>query len=54
MVMKFHIMVFWVLMSCSDVVGYQHFGGPCYFQLQGEVEAVCISEKLAGSIFRMK
>jgi len=21
--------VFWILIPCSDVVGYQHFGGPC-------------------------
>jgi hypothetical protein len=26
--MKIHVEVFWVVTSCSDVVGYQHFGGP--------------------------
>jgi len=29
--------VFWVVMLCSVVVGYQHFKGPCYFHLQDEV-----------------
>jgi len=29
--------VFWVLMPCVVSVGYQHFGGPCCLQLQGEV-----------------
>jgi hypothetical protein len=29
--------VFWVVTPCSVVVGYQHFGGPCYLHLQGEV-----------------
>jgi len=28
--MKIHVVVFWV------VVGYQRFGGPCCFHLQGE------------------
>jgi flagellar motor switch protein FliM len=33
---------------CSDVAGYQHFGGPCCFHLQGEVkmEATISSETL--------
>jgi hypothetical protein len=30
-VMKIKIAVFWVLTPCSDVVGYQHFGGPVSF-----------------------
>jgi hypothetical protein len=25
MAMKIQVMVLWVVMSCSDVVGYQHF-----------------------------
>jgi hypothetical protein len=29
--------LFWVVMPCSVVVGYQRFGGPCCFHLQGEV-----------------
>jgi len=31
------VMVFWVMTVCSDVTGYQCFGGPCYFHHQGEV-----------------
>jgi hypothetical protein len=26
----------WVMTSYSDVVGYQHFGGPCCLHLQDE------------------
>jgi hypothetical protein len=26
--MKIQVMVFWAVTPCSDVVGYQHFGGP--------------------------
>jgi hypothetical protein len=29
--------VFWVVMSCSVVVGYQHFVASCCLHLQGEV-----------------
>jgi len=29
--------LFWVVMRCSIVVGYQCFGGPCCLHLQGEV-----------------
>jgi len=36
-VMKIKIAVFWVLTPCSDVVGYQHFGGPCCSHLQSKV-----------------
>jgi len=28
------VKVFWVLISCSVVVGYQHFRGPCCLHLQ--------------------
>jgi len=33
------VKVFYVmtLYEYSDVVGYQHFGEPCYLHLQGEV-----------------
>jgi len=27
-VVKILVMVFWVVMPCSDVPGYEHFGGP--------------------------
>jgi hypothetical protein len=30
------VKVFWVVTSCSVVVGYQRFGGPCCLHLQGE------------------
>jgi len=38
MVVEIHVKVFWVVMSCSIVVGYKHFKGPCCHHLQGEVE----------------
>jgi len=28
--------VFWVVISCSVVVGHQRFEGPCRFHLRGE------------------
>jgi hypothetical protein len=31
-----HVMVLWVLIPCSDVVGYQRFGGPFCLHLHGE------------------
>jgi hypothetical protein len=33
--MKIQIVVFWVMILCSDVVGYQHFGGPRCIHFQG-------------------
>jgi len=30
-------MVYWIVVPCSDVVGYQHFVSPCCLYLQGEV-----------------
>jgi hypothetical protein len=35
MVAKIHV-VFWIVTLCSDVVGYQCFGGSCFLHLQGE------------------
>jgi len=32
-----HVMVFWILILYSDVVGNQRFGGPCYLHLRDEV-----------------
>jgi hypothetical protein len=32
---KFQVDVFWIVMACSVVVGYQHFRGPRCFHLQG-------------------
>jgi len=37
-------MIFWVVTLCSDVVGYQQFGGPCCLDLQGELKAAKSSE----------
>jgi hypothetical protein len=34
---KIQVEVFWVLMSCSVVVGYQCFAGLCCFHLHPEV-----------------
>jgi len=31
MAIKIHVLVFWIMTLCSDVVGYQCFGGSCYF-----------------------
>jgi hypothetical protein len=36
----FQVQVFWVMMLCNVVVGYQHFRGPCCLCLQGEVAGV--------------
>jgi hypothetical protein len=32
--MKIQIVIFWVVTPCSNMVGYQRFGGPCCFHLQ--------------------
>jgi hypothetical protein len=32
---KVQFMIFWVVKLCSDVVGYQHFGGPCCLLYSG-------------------
>jgi len=33
---EFQVEVFWVVTSCSVVVGYRRFGGLCCLHLQGE------------------
>jgi len=33
--MKIHIVVIWVVMSYDNVVGYQHFRGPCCLHFHG-------------------
>jgi len=38
MAMKTQVMVIWVMMLYSNVVGYWCFRGPCYHHLQGEVK----------------
>jgi hypothetical protein len=35
MVVKIQVKVFWVVISCSNVVGHQHFGGDAASYLQG-------------------
>jgi hypothetical protein len=37
-VVKFEVEVFWYVASCSDMVRYQRFGGPCCLHLRGEVK----------------
>jgi len=39
MAMKIQDVVFWVLTQCSDVIVYQHFGGPCYLHLPASIYA---------------
>jgi len=34
MAMKIQITLFWVVIPCSNVLGYQCFGGPCYMASQ--------------------
>jgi len=38
--MKIQIVVFWVVMPCSDVVGYRRFGGPCCLHLHHSSSAL--------------
>jgi hypothetical protein len=35
---QFQVAVFWVVMSCNDVGGYQRFERSCCLYLQGEVK----------------
>jgi len=46
--MKFQVTVFWVVTPCSDVVGYQRFGRPCYLLLQGPPKRWHPTSKLQG------
>jgi hypothetical protein len=45
-VMKIQVAVFWVVTPCSNVLGYQHFGVPCSFNLQGEVQMCPVNRSL--------
>jgi hypothetical protein len=40
MTVRIQVVVFWDVTPCIDVVGYQHFRGPCYLHFQGEVSGV--------------
>jgi len=35
---KIHVIVYWVVTLCSDVVGYHRYGEPCCLRLQDEVK----------------
>jgi len=37
---KILIMVFWLVILCSDVEGYKCFRGPCCLHLQGEMNGI--------------
>jgi hypothetical protein len=50
------VTIFWIVMLCSDMVGYHHFGGPCFLNLQGEVNGtgkggIGIGRKYKGGLF---
>jgi hypothetical protein len=51
-VMKVQVIFFCIVIPCSDVVGYQCFGGQCCFHLQGEekMEAAQPSKTLVSYI----
>jgi hypothetical protein len=36
MAVKIEFMVFWVMVPCNMVIGYQRFGRLCYLHLQGQ------------------
>jgi len=38
-----HVTVFWIMMSCTDAVGHQHFRGPGSLNLQVFTLLVIIS-----------
>jgi hypothetical protein len=35
-VMNVEVLVFWIVMLCSDMIGYQRFGGTHCLHIQGE------------------
>jgi hypothetical protein len=41
MAVKIQVEVFWVVMSCGVVVGYQHFRGPCCLHLLKPGSLIC-------------
>jgi len=46
MELMIQVKVFWVMMLCSIVVGYQCFRGPCYSIIKVKMEAAWICETL--------
>jgi hypothetical protein len=38
--MEIHVMVFWVMTPCSNMVGHQCFRGPCCLHLQYPVTSL--------------
>jgi hypothetical protein len=41
------VMIFWFMMSCSNVAGYQCFRGPCCLDLMLKMEAAMSSKMMA-------
>jgi hypothetical protein len=37
MAVMIQVKIFWAVVLCSVTIRYQHYGGPCYFHLQGGV-----------------
>jgi hypothetical protein len=46
---KIQVVVFGVVTPCSDVVGYQRFGGPCCVHLQGEVSGLQVTLQMTAT-----
>jgi len=40
MVIKLHVVAFWIVMLGSDAVGYQYFRGPCCHALWSSISDV--------------
>jgi len=53
-VSEFQVEVFWVVMPCNIVVGYQSFRYPCCRHLQGEVLHHCTTPPLPTSSWRWR
>jgi len=39
--MKITVMIFWVMTLCRDIVGYQHFRGPCSPSILRKITTQC-------------
>jgi len=47
MIMKIQVAAFWVVTPYSDVVGYNHFGGPCHINLVQDLYGFSIYLRVA-------